>query len=521
MPPTDEQALLSVPFRYFLSRHRFERADTVAIIDGLTGESITYGALYDRVSRVAGWLTRKGIGRGDRVGCLALNGKGSTEFFLALAWLGAVAVPLNIRLHPKELRFILEDSGAKALFASGPLVELAEGAVSDLPAVDLRILDAASRDGWLTYAEVTRDGTPVDPDPTVTGHSLFMLLYTSGTTGEPKGCMLAQRSWTRYAANMATCFRMGPDDVYLAFLPYFHVAGFGTAFSQLILGGTVVTAPLPDPKLFYALIAQHRVTFMFLVPGISAAFVHHEARDGSDTSSLRVFISGAGLEKPDLPDIVERTFGVEYFGIYGQTESGSKITVATADMIRADPATYGHVMPFFEYRIVDEDDQDVGPGEVGELCLRGDSLMDGYWNRPDATSETLRHGWHHTGDLFTMTSTGQIKMVDRKKYLVKTGGENVYPQEVEQALLHHPGVADAAVIGIPDETWGEAVKAFVILRDGANPSRKELSDFVGASIAGYKKPRFVEIVQQLPRNSSGKILKNELAARPTTGEQRV
>jgi fatty-acyl-CoA synthase len=517
-----DQALLSVPFRYFLKRHRVERGSTVAVIDGLSGESITYRDLHDRVARIAGWLVRNGVGHGDRVACLSLNSKGYTEFFLALAWIGAVAVPLNLRLNPKELKFIIEDSGARAFFSDGPLVELAEAAISGIPAVGLKILNAAPRDGWTGYGELTRDDNPPsEADGKVTGHTLFMLLYTSGTTGEPKGCMIPQRSWTGYATNMATCFRMGPDDVYLAFLPFFHVAGFGTAFSQLILGGTIVTAPLPKPPLFYGLIAKHRVTTMFLVPGISSAFLFDEARKGADTSSLRTFIGAAGLEKPDLPDVVERTLGARYFGIYGQTESGSKITFATADMIRADPTTYGQVMPFFDWRIVDEEDREVPPGKVGELCIRGDTVMSGYWKRPEATAETLRNDWHHTGDLFVLQPNGQVKMVDRKKYLIKTGGENVYPQEVESVLLRHAAVADAAVVGIPDARWGETVKAFVVLKEGANPSRGELASFVGESIAGYKKPRFIAFAKAIPRNASGKILKNELSALATPDEERV
>ena len=516
------QAIVSVPFRYFLKRHRMERKDKVAVIDGLSGESITFGELHDRVARIAGWLTRHGVGHGDRVACLALNSKGYTEFFLALAWIGAVAVPMNIRLNPKELKFIIEDSGAKAIFSCGFMVEGAEAAIVGLSDLRLKILNAGPRDGWVGYEDLARDGNePVEMEERVSGHTLFMLLYTSGTTGTPKGCMIPQRSWTGYAVNMAACFRMGQEDVYLAFLPYFHVAGFGTAFSQLILGGTVVTAPLPKPSLFYALIQKHRVTFMFLVPGISAAFAHDEARKTTDTSSLKVFISGAGLEKPDLVDAVEKGLGARYYGIYGQTESGNKITWADASMIRSDPTTYGHVMPFFDYRLMDENDREVEPGKVGEMCIRGSSVMLGYWNRPEATAETLKNGWHHTGDLFTLMPSGQVKMVDRKKYLVKTGGENVYPQEVEQVLLRHPAIGDAAVIGIPDEKWGEAVKAFVVLKDGRASTGKEIADWVGESIAGYKKPRFVAFVKAIPRNVSGKILKNELAALETTAEQKV
>ncbi len=516
------QRIYSVPFRYCLKQHRTARKDQTAIIDGLSGDAVTYGELHDRVSRMAGWLTRHGVRHGDRVACLALNSKAYTEFFFALAWVGAVAVPLNIRLSPKEFEFIIQDSGAKAIFACGAMVASAEAAVAGLPAVELRILNGPDKAGWVACEELTREeNEPVEMEEKVSGETLFMLLYTSGTTGKPKGCMIPQVSWTGYAVNMAACFSMGPQDVYLAFLPYFHVAGFGTAFSQLILGGTVVTAPLPDPKLFYRLIEKHRVSIMFLVPGISAAFVYDETRKAADISSLRTFISGAGLEKPDLVNAVEEHLGAKYYGIYGQTESGSKITWADAEMIRRDPSTYGHIMPFFEYRIADDEDRELVPGKVGELCIRGQTVMQGYWNRPEATAETLKNNWHHTGDLFMLTENGEVRMVDRKKYLIKTGGENVYPQEVEQVLLRHGAIGDAAVVGIRDDKWGETVKAFVVLKEGKSLSRGEIADWVGASIASYKKPRFVEFVQAIPRNVSGKILKNDLVSRATTPDQKV
>lgn len=514
--------LSSVPFRFCLKQHCVTRKDKTAVIDGLTGEAVTYGQLHDRVARVAGWLAGHGIGPGDRVACLALNSLSYAEFFFALAWIGAVAVPLNIRLNPKELAFIIEDSGARAIFSCGFMVEAAEAAMADIDAVEMKILSAPPRDGWIVYDELIDPANePVAMADSVTGETLYMLLYTSGTTGKPKGCMIPQRTWVGYAKNMAACFQMDPEDVYLAFLPFFHVAGFGTAFSQLILGGTIVTAPLPDPKFFFGLIEKHKATVMFLVPGISAAFVYDDARANHDLSSLKTFISGAGGEKLELIDEVENFFGAKYYGIYGQTETGGKSTWADSAMIRQDPSSYGHVMPFYQFSLRDEFDQAVEPGNVGELCLRGESIMLGYWNRPDATAETLKNGWHHTGDMFMLMDSGQVKMVDRKKYLIKTGGENVYPQEVELVLLRHEAVADAAVIGIPDEKWGETVKAFVVLKEGANPSRQALADWVEATIAGYKKPRFVEFVQDLPRNVSGKLLKNELATRQTTDDMRV
>ncbi len=512
MPAAAQLQLTSVPCRYLLRRHALERPGKTAIIDGVTGETISYGELHGRVMRIAGWLADHGIVNGDRVACLALNSKAYTEFFLALSWIGAVLVPLNIRHAAPELRFIIEDAGARACFSCSQMAPLAEAALDGNATVQLKILHGATRAGWTDFSLLTAASNAVlEMDPSVSGESLFMLLYTSGTTGSPKGCMIPQRTWTGYAVNMATCFGMGEADVYLAFLPFFHVAGFGTALSQLILGGTIVTAPLADPGLFYRLIAEHRVSIVFLVPGISAAFIADESRGTYDTTSLRTFISGAGMEKPELVEAVEAQLGAKYYGIYGQTEAGGKVTWADSRMVRDDPATYGRVMPFYDYILADADDHDVPPGEIGELCLRGSTIMLGYWNQPAATAEALKNQWHHTGDLFVRLANGQVKMVDRKKYLIKTGGENVYPQEVEQVLLRHEAVADAAVVGIPDERWGEAVKAFVVLKPGHELSRAAIEDWVGAHIAGYKKPRHVEFVAALPRNVSGKVLKTALA----------
>ncbi|MCX5851253.1 MAG: AMP-binding protein [Deltaproteobacteria bacterium] len=518
----DSPNVYSVPFCASLKSQGIGKKDHIAIIDGQSGESITYGDLFHRVPRMASWLAGHGIAFGDRVAILSLNSKAYIEFLYALAWIGAVAVPLNIRLNPKELHYILLDSGATAIFSDAFFIEVAAQVIQDIPSIKLKIIAAEPRDGWISFNELIHDknGSVSIPE-TVSGETLFMLLYTSGTTGKPKGCMIPQRVWTGYAINMAACFHMGHSDVYLGFLPYFHVAGFGTAIAQLMLGGTLVTIALPDPPAMYALIEKYGVTFMFLVPGISAAFLYHEARKERNVSSLKVFIGGAGGEKLEFINDAETLLGARYYGIYGQTESGGKVTLADSDMFRENPVTYGHVMPFFDYRIVDEEDNDVEQGTVGELCLRGTPVMQGYWNLPEASAETLKNGWHHTGDLFMLMESGQVRMVDRNKYLIKTGGENVYPQEVEMVLLSHDSIADAAVIGVRDDTWGETVKAFVVLKEGAQLSRLEIDAWVRQSIAGYKVPRFIDFVTALPRNSSGKVMKDELKQRTTAPGQRV
>jgi acyl-CoA synthetase (AMP-forming)/AMP-acid ligase II len=509
-------ASLALP--QYLRRHAKERPTQVAVIDGATDESVTYAELLTRVQSLAAGLRSVGLDAGSRVGIVALNSLRYVELLWALAELGAIAVPLNLRLNPVEAAANLADAGATAIVADATMAPMADAilARTDIP---LRLTLAAEREGWTSLASLRVEGGRVPEQ--VSGETIATLLFTSGTTGRAKGCELRQRTWTGYAMNMAATIRMGPTDVYLAFLPYFHVAGLGTLLSQMCLGGTVVTWAVADPAKMIGLIERHRVTIVFVVPGISGPFLDSPALAQHDVSSVRLLISGAGMERPGIADQVAERLGAEYVAIYGQTESGTKITWATAEQVRANPRTYGSVMPGLAFRIVDADDQDVPEGQPGELVIRGGTVMAGYWNQPEASAETLRGGWHHTGDTFVHDGGGMLRMIDRTKYLIKTGGENVYPLEVENALRTHADVADVAVIGIPDPEWGETVKAFVVPTAGATPERSVLADWVRTTIAGYKAPRFIEFIDAIPRNESGKVLKHPLAERATAEDQRV
>lgn len=503
---------------HYLRRHVQERPTQVAVIDGATGEQLTYAELLARVESLAAGLHAAGLSAGSRVGIVALNSLGYVELLWALAELGAIAVPLNLRLNPVEAAANLADAGATALVADAAMAPMAD-AILARTEIPLCLTLAAERDGWTSLASLRRAGGRVPEQ--VSGETIATLLFTSGTTGRAKGCELRQRTWTGYTLNMAATLRMGPADVYLAFLPYFHVAGLGTLLSQMCLGGTVVTWAAADPAKMIALIERYRVTIVFVVPGISGPFLDSPALAQHDVRSVRLLISGAGMERPGIADQVAERLGADYVAIYGQTESGTKITWATAAQVRANPRTYGTVMPGLVWRIVDANDQDVPDGQPGELVIRGSTVMAGYWNQPEASAETLRGGWHHTGDTFVHDGGGMLRMIDRTKYLIKTGGENVYPMEVENALRTHADVADVAVIGIPDPDWGETVKAFVVPVAGATPSRAALADWARTTIAGYKAPRFIEFIDAIPRNESGKVLKHPLGERATGEDQRV
>lgn len=522
LPP----ALSSPALGSYLRRHAVEGPDRLALVDGATGEQLTYAALLAQSTHVAAKLRESGVNHGDRVGIIATNSLPYVVLLLALADLGAIAVPQNTRLNPREITANLGDAQVSAIAAGAAQAETATAVANEL-GVSTRFLLDGETAGWdllerepgVDEKELSGIRPVAGTEPS--GEDTAMLLYTSGTTGQAKGCMLAQRTWSGYALNMAMSIRMSRDDTYLAFLPYFHVAGLGLMLSQLLLGGTVVTQAAADPAEMHANIKRYSVTVVMVVPGVSHALVMHPDAAPAGESALRLVVSTAGLEQRAVIDAVTDRLGAEFVGIYGQTESGTKTTWAIGEEMLTSPGTYGRVMPSLTYRIVDADDNDVPDGHPGELLLRGSTVMQGYWNRPDATAETLRGGWHHTGDVFVHDGDGRLRMVDRTKYLIKTGGENVYPQEVENVLKQHPDVADVAVAGIPDPDWGETVKAFVVARAGIDLTRANLDAYVRQSVAGYKAPRFIEFVTEIPRNVSGKILKNELTARPTDPSQQV
>ena len=511
--------LHSPPLTAYIRRHADEAPERRAVVDGSTHEELTYGELVTQTQAVARALAESGVGRGDRVGVIAANSLPHVVLVLALADLGAIGVPQNLRLNPREVATNLADARITALVAGEGFIEAA-ATVADELGVSTRFALEENSHGW-AILDRTATGTAVTMGADISGTDTGTLLYTSGTTGTAKGCMLAQQTWGGYAMNMSTSLSLSREDAYLAFLPFFHIAGLGLMLSQLVLGGSVVTQAAADPAQMHANIRQHEVTVVMVVPGVSAPFVNHPDAPAPAESTLRLVVSAVGLEQREVVDAVTERLGVDFIGIYGQTESGTKTTWATAEELRANPGTYGRVMPSMTYRLVDENDRDVADGEPGELLLRGSTVMQGYWERPDATEATLAGGWHHTGDVFLHEGGGRLRMVDRTKYLVKTGGENVYPQEVENVLKGHPDVADVAVAGIPDAHWGETVKAFVIAREGTTPSRADLDAFVRKSVAGYKAPRYIEYVSEIPRNVSGKILKNELTARGTDESQKV
>jgi len=467
------------------------------------GRSRTYAELSDRTARIAGALAGAGVGEGTRLAVLSSNQPDVVETCLAASLLGAVVVPLNPRLVAAELRFQIDDAGVTHALVHPDLAPLGEAS------------GLGSTTAWTIGPDLERAISGAEPRswnaPRPPSDGPCIHLYTSGTTGTPKGCLLSQRGWLAANANLALSFGTVPDDVLLGFYPFFHVAGLGIVLAHLTVGARVVIPASADAEELWRLVGDEALTTISL-PGLKHALVHPMA-DKVDRSSVRILFGGAAMESlATLDRLAEVLPDAHFRGIYGSTEAGNFVTVSSAHDERARPGTIGRPLFGFDAAILGDDDRHLPPGEEGELGLRGPSTMLGYWNLPDATAVALANGWLHTGDIMRMDDDGFLYFVDRSKDMIKPGGENVYSIEVESVLLRHADVVDCAVIGVPDTKWGEAVKAIVVLAPGSATTPEDLDAHCLTSMAPYKRPRWYEITDAIPRNETLKIVKKDLRA---------
>ncbi len=492
---------------------RAERSpDAVALVDGPTGARTSYAELDARIGARAARLAALGVGHGDRVALLGENSPGYLEWLFAAARLGAITVPVNMRLSAAEVAYVVADSGATVLVRSTTFAPLADAARAELDAAPVLVELGQAPDG---------PGRR-EPEPsTGRGGEPCVIMYTSGTTGRPKGAVLTHDNMLWNAVNMLSA---GPGiastDVTIAAAPLFHIGALGlSALPILYAGGTVVVVPSFDPAGFLDLMATHGVTTQFLVPAMWAALTRVPDLGERSFPALRFAISGGA---PCPVTVIERflALGWTFTEGFGMTElSPSALFLDAADVV-SHAGSVGRPFLHVDARLVDEAGEDVGVGEVGELVLRGPTVFAGYWNRPEETAEAFRDSgqhadrWFHSGDLGTRDEQGFVTLVDRKKDMIITGGENVYPVEVEQVLYRHPGIADVAVVGVGDPQWGESVVAVVVPADPeAPPAADDVIAFAREHIAHFKAPRSVEIVAELPRNATGKLLKRVLRER--------
>jgi long-chain acyl-CoA synthetase len=489
-----------------------ERGDAVAIKHG--SRSLTFAELDERSNRLARALLAAGVGPGARVAHLDRTGPEVVELLFAAAKIAAVVVPLNWRLRPLELAAILQDAGAPLVLA-GPAHMTVAGELANAVAQDLRVVAiGAEYERWLAAHP------PDDPGGRGASGDTVLQMYTSGTTGVPKGVLTTHRNLSA-AVDSSPLWGFDADTVSLTPLPMFHIGGIGWTFLGICNGAPTILVSEFDPAAVLDLLERERVTNAVFVPTILQLLCAVEGAADRDYSALRSIAYGASPITTPVLKAALRTFRCPLFGVYGLTET-------TGGVVQLDPEDHdpdgprehllrsaGRPLPWVQLRIVDPSTGDeLAPRAVGEVWMRAPNVMAGYFNRPEETAAALTpDGWLRTGDGGYLDEEGHLFLTDRIKDMVVSGGENVYPVEVEEALAHHPGVADVAVIGVPDDRWGETVKALVIRAPGAAVSAEELIAFARGRLAGYKLPRSVEFVDELPRTPSGKVLKRELRER--------
>lgn len=469
----------------------------------------TFAEYVDQVARQAAALQARGIATADRVALLAPNNDHLITLLMACWWLGAVPCPMNIRWSLPELRFALADCGAALLVADTPF----EPQAAELAQVTRVVLCAelAAEAAGLDAIEDTRTG----------GEALAAILYTGGTTGRSKGVMLSHANFWTASMTRGAELNNAPDSVSLLVAPLFHVAGLGRLVGQSIVGGTCVTMPQFRPDAVLAAIERHRITDTIVVPTMLQALLDAPGFDAARLQSLNRIAFGAAPMPPDLLDrALDAWPEAEFFQAYGLTETAGAVCInLPANHCREARAkgllrSVGRAGLGAEIRVIDEQGREVPRGEVGEIVVRGPMVTRGYWKLPEATAQAFRDGWFHTGDGGRMADDGHLFIADRLKDMIITGGENVYPAEVEAALRGHPAVSEAAVIGLPDARWGETVHAVVVLSAGADIDPAAVADTLQAwcrtQLAGFKCPRSFSIRQNMPLSAAGKVLKTAL-----------
>ncbi|ORB75212.1 fatty-acid--CoA ligase FadD5 [Mycobacterium scrofulaceum] len=497
-----------------LERHALMQPGATAL--RFLGKTVTWGELRRRVAALADALSRRGVGFGDRVMVLMLNRTEFVESVLAVNMLGGIAVPLNFRLTAAEIAFLVQDCEARVLITESVLAPVANG-VRDVEPLLATVIVAggAGDDSALGYEDLIEERGASHEPVDIPNDSPALIMYTSGTTGRPKGAVLTHTNLT--GQTMTGLYTNGADinsDVGFIGVPFFHIAGIGNMLTGMLLGTPTVIYPLGafEPGQLLDVLAEEKVTGIFLVPAQWQA-VCAEQRARPRDLRLRVISWGAAPAPDALLREMSANFpGAQILAAFGQTEMSPVTCMLLGEDAIRKRGSVGKVIPTVAARVVDENMNDVPVGEVGEIVYRAPTLMSGYWNNPEATAEAFAGGWFHSGDLVRMDADGYVWVVDRKKDMIISGGENIYCAEVENVLASHPSIVEVAVIGRPHHKWGEVPIAVAAVA-GEQLLLEELDEFLTERLARYKHPKALEIVDALPRNPAGKVLKTELRIR--------
>jgi len=487
-----------------LRRQARHRAERLAYVIG--PHRVTYGGFEATANRLAHVLRALGVRRGDRVATLAPNRVEYPAIYFAVAKLGAIHVPVNFRYRPGEVRYVLAQSEASIVLVADEYAATVAEVRPALPA--LRHVISLDRDAPELMARAT-DATP-EPDPALDERDPHVMLYTSGTTGDPKGALLSHRTYVLQATQTPAPTGLAEDDVGLCMFPMFHMGGWAMPLGYWVRGATVVLMEKAEPGEILRSIPREGVTYLYLIPTLYDAVLADAEFERTDLSSVRALGSGTSvMSEGQVRTIIQRFRNPNLFIMYGQTEAGPVAALRPRDVLRK-PTSVGRPALNVDVRLVDPDDRDVGVGETGEIVCRSEYNMLGYWRMPEETAHAFRGGWLHTGDLAAFDHEGFLHIAGRSKEMIKCGGENIFPAEVERCLLEHPGIAEAAVFGVPDTHWGEITVAAVVRRDGVPLGEADVVEHVRSRLAGYKKPRAVVFLDALPRTASTRQIQKTL-----------
>ena len=509
-----------------LDYHARERGEAdFAIQDG---RRLSYRQAQAATERIAAALTEAGLAPGDRLAVLSRNSIEYVLLYYGAARAGVVPVPLNYRLAPAEWVWIANDARARLLVASADYLDAVDGVRDGLGKVERFVAIGAGAEGWTPWGTWLACASPTAVDRLTGDDDVLYQMYTSGTTGRPKGALLTHRAVTSNLAQFALVVESRFGERWLVVVPMYHASGAVTSFAAINGGGCLVIQRDFSPAEVVRALVEESIGRTSLVPAmIQACLVAVPDAAERAYPSLRFIAYGASPIAEATLRRAMATFKCDFLQAYGMTETSAVLTyLLPADHARAladRPGlllSAGRPIAGTEIRVVDEHDRPVPNGTIGEIVARGPQLMQGYWNRPAESAEALRGGWMHTGDAGVLDDEGYVYVQDRVRDMIVSGGENVYPRVVEDVLFEHPAIADAAVIGVPDATWGETVKAVVVLRGDARATEADVVEFCRGRLGGFERPRSVDFVETLPRNASGKVLKRVLREKYWTGHAR-
>jgi fatty-acyl-CoA synthase len=495
----------------------------------------SYREFFERCDRLSRALESLGVRRGDRVAFLAYNCHRLLEAYYGVIQAGAILIPLNIRLTGPDFSAILRDAEARVLFFESDLREIVGGIRREIPCEHLIPIDIPTSVKWdstRSYDDLLVEAGPepyqaVEPDE----EDVAEIFYTSGTTGTPKGVMLTHRNLYTHALSSIIGLGISDREVQLHTIPLFHVNGWGAPQSVTAVGGTHVMLPRFDPGEALRLMETECVTSLSLVPTMAVALLNHPDRSRRRHPNLRMINLGGAAASAPLVRNLEEAFGCTCFSGYGLTETSPILTLSSIrsplqglppeESVRRKAMT-GFPLIGVELRIVDDDGKDVRPDgtQTGEIIVRGDGVMKGYWRKPEETAQAIRDGWFYTGDMATIDEEGYVLIVDRKKDIIISGGENISSLEIEKCIFGHPDVLECAVLAVPDEKWGEVPKAVVVRREGSQLTENDLLEYCRQHLAAFKCPRSVDFAESLPKGGTGKILKRTLREKYWTGESK-